>query len=438
MAMSFGMAGIKLLREKIADKSIEKIGRMKAQDFTRERKMGMRELIYYSLNKKGLCTNMETNNFFEKTEKEISITSQSLFDQRLKLNPKVFQNLNDTYLSAFYGQYPEEVKTYKGYILKGVDGSDIEIPNTKMAAEKYGTGGNHKGSVARAVVSVSYDLLNHYMTDGIVNRFRTGEIEMAMAHIDRAEHITARYSSIYIMDRNYVSISFMTYMGEKNVKFLCRMKAGSHYIEETSGMETNDEIIEIKHTKNRMQRSRFINEELFQAAKRNKLTRVRVVKFPLKTGEIEYLITNIEDFTYEEITGLYAMRWGIETMYYSLKYKLQIEKFTSSIPQIIEQDILSSLLVYNIIQTTKNESEKCIDQSMYKHEMKINENMAVGFFKNDLIRIMLEDDELKRLNMYDRLVEKIFKFKIPIRKDRSFPVRFKRENKNSFNKLKSY
>ena len=229
-------------------------------------------------------------------------------------------------------------------------------------------------------------------------------------------------------------------MNLKNVKFLCRLKANSHYMEETSGMETDDEMIEIKHDGNRMQRSRFMNEELFQAAKRNKSTRVRVVKFPLKTGETEYLITNLEDFTYEEITSLYTMRWGIETLYYSLKYKLQIEKFTSSVPQLIEQDFLSSLLVYNIIQTTKNEAERSIDQNNYKHEMKINENMAVGFFKNELILIMLEDDEVKRLNLYDKLIAKIFKFKIPIRKERKkvFERKFKRENKNSFNKLKSF
>lgn len=227
-------------------------------------------------------------------------------------------------------------------------------------------------------------------------------------------------------------------MNQRNIKFLCRLKANSHYLEETSAMKSDDEVIEIKHTKHRMQRARFINEELFQAAKRNKITRVRIVKFPLKTGEIEYLITNIEDFTYEELTNLYDIRWGIETVYYSLKYKLQIEKFISSIPQIIEQDFLSSILVYNITQTAKNEAELLIDQNSYKHEMKINENMAVGFFKNELILIMLENDESKRLSLYDKLISKIFRFKIPIRKGRTFERKFKRENKNSFNKLKSF
>jgi len=36
------------------------------------------------------------------------------------------------------------------------------------------------------------------------------------------------------------------------------------------------------------------------------------------------------------------MRWGIETLYHSLKYKLQLEKFTSSIAkEKIERPVLS-------------------------------------------------------------------------------------------------
>ncbi len=44
------------------------------------------------------------------------------------------------------------------------------------------------------------------------------------------------------------------------------------------------------------------------------------------------------EFTYNDIVELYGKRWGIETLYYSLKWKLKIEKFTSSFKHIIEQD----------------------------------------------------------------------------------------------------
>ena len=83
------------------------------------------------------------------------------------------------------------------------------------------------------------------------------------------------------------------------------------------------------------------------------------------------------------------------------------------------------------------EAEEKIEKTKYKHEMTVNENMAVGLFKNEMIKIMLKKDENNRLKMYDKLIEKISKYKIPIRKDRKYKVRFSPYNKNSYNKLSS-
>lgn len=47
--------------------------------------------------------------------------------------------------------------------------------------------------------------------------------------------------------------------------------------------------------------------------------------------------------------------------------------------------------------------------------MTINENMAIGLFKNEMIKIMLEEDENKRFELYNNLIDKMSKYKIPIR-----------------------
>lgn len=38
----------------------------------------------------------------------------------------------------------------------------------------------------------------------------------------------------------------------------------------------------------------------------------------------------------------------------------------------------------------KNEAKEEIQQNNYKYEMKINENVAKGLFKNEMISILLE------------------------------------------------
>ena len=440
--VKFNKEGIELIRNKINSEALKNIGRLTPNSFTRERKMGFQKLMKYILNKKGLSTNMEINNFYNDINEDENISNQSLLDQRLKLNPDVFISLNNDYLKLFYQEHKEEVKLYKGYLLKAIDGSDFEIPNTKEAKEIYGNVGtkvkNKDDTIARATVSTSYDVLNKYIIEGFILPYRTSENKSSLEHIKHDQEITSNYNSIYIMDRGYISIELMLYCLKNNIKFLIRLDSTS-YKKEREKIKTKDEYIELEYHNNRLKRRHYQSEEIRLYAKEIKSSKLRVVTYILDTGEIEQLITNLntEEFTYEDIVELYNKRWGIETLYYSLKWKLKTEKFTSSFKKIIEQDFFSSVLVYNMIQSMIKEAEEKIEKKKYKHEMTINENMAVGLFKNEMIKIMLEKDENNRLKMYDKLIEKISKYKIPIRKDRKYKIRFSPYNKNSYNKLSS-
>ena len=281
-----------------------------------------------------------------------------------------------------------------------------------------------------------YDVLNGYIIDVIPEKYRTNEKDMAKRHIIKDQEITENYNSIYIMDRNYMSMDFLTFLLKNNIKFLIRLNI-RYFKQETEKMKTKDEIIEIAHTKERMRKDNFTDEETRKYAKENKIE-VRVVKHALKTGEEEYLITNLKEFSYEEIFEIYGKRWNIETLYDSLKNKLQIEKFTSSKEEIIKQDIYASTLVYNMVQTMRNEAQEKIDQKKYKHEMKVNENISIGLFKNEMIHILLEDNDSLRSRRYDELCKKLLKYRIPIRKDREYKIQWRPDNQNSYNKLKSF
>ena len=425
--IKYGYKGLNKIRSRIHSKELKEKWRKSITDFTRKRKMDFERLIHYILNKKGLSTNMEIYNFFDKIDEETDMSAQALLDQRLKLKPEIFVDLNEDYLKGFYSEYREtDVKNYKGYILKAIDGTDFEIPNTEKSKETFGRVKTKSGeSIPRTSVSMCYDVLNGYIIDVIPEKYRSNEIYMAKQHMKKDQKITEDYESIYIMDRNYVSLDFISFLQKNEINFLARLNLG-YYVKETTNMKTKDEIIEIERTKERMKRKYFENEETREYAKKNKIE-VRILKYVLKTGEEEYLITNLKELSYEEIFEIYGKRWNIETLYNSLKNKLQIEKFTSSKEEIIKQDIYASTLVYNMIQTMKNEAQEDIEQKKYKHEMKINENISIGLFKNEMIYIMLEDDD-----------KKILKYKIPIRKDRQYKIQWRPDNQNSYNKLKSF
>lgn len=105
--------------------------------------------------------------------------------------------------------------------------------------------------------------------------------------------------------------------------------------------------------------------------------KLRIIIVNNDDGEKIATATNLsnEEFNYEEIVELYKLRWNIELNYHCLKESLKIETIISSNEVIIEQDIYSQMLVYNLIQAFKQDAEKNIDQNKYKNEMKINMNI---------------------------------------------------------------
>ena len=150
-------------------------------------------------------------------------------------------------------------------------------------------------------------------------------------------------------------------------------------------------------------------------------------------------MTNLESdiFSTEDINYIYQLRWGIETSYAYLKESMMITNISSSKDCIIKQEIYSQMMVYNIMQSITNDLENDIKQENYKHPMKINVNMAIGFVKRFLLKILLEENEEEKQKLSDLLFENILKIIVLIRKERHYKRNNIHKNKHSINKRKS-
>ena len=110
----------------------------KVTDFTRNRKMNFEKVVLYGLNKRGLTSKMEIEEFTELINMT-DISAPAVLKQRLKLDGKIYLDMMQENLKAFYEKFKPDVKLFKGYILSAIDGSDFEIPNTKTTRAKYNT-----------------------------------------------------------------------------------------------------------------------------------------------------------------------------------------------------------------------------------------------------------------------------------------------------------
>ena len=430
--MKYTKENIKKVRSLVnQDEFITKC-RMKITDFTRQRKMGALDVVYYLMNKKGLSNKMEIIKF-EHIKNLNEISSVAVLKQREKLNPEAFVYLKNESLKLFYEHHQNEVKTYKGYIITATDGSDLEIPNSPTTRQIYN---GKQESCARLTVSINYDLLNKYALDCIIEKYDYSEPEMAKRHLSNIPDITGEYKVINIMDRGYPSLENIYFSVTNEQKFIVRLSS-KDYKKERSKMTSNDEEIKIGYEYSRARFYKDRNQGLYDYLNSGKTINVRIINVVLESGEIETLLTNL-DFTYDEVKELYNLRWRIETNYHYLKESLKIEIISSSKPRLIEQDIHSQILVFNMLQSYINENNDKIEKDKYKNTMKTNVNMAIGIFKDAFILALIEEDNKKRDKMLDEILKKISRYIVPVKKVQKVQRKGNVKNKYHINKRKTF
>jgi len=409
--------------------------------WTRQRNMPLHDILTCTLAKKGLSAVMELRQYFQAAGKmEQTVSKQDYLKQRQNLNPEVFKVLNRNYLKRFYNG--REANTWHGYLVMAIDGSRAEIPNSEENRRVYGESENKYGKqVARANISAVHDVLNRFILDVGIHHYRDSEIEEAKAHITTLKEITADKPVLIMFDRNYSSLEFIDFLEKSGVKYLIRLHEGDFTAERT-GMESADEEIELAHTAHRLRQIRKKFPQRAQELKERQSTAARIIKTKLDNGAQAAFITNLTEGTSGDIKRLYKKRWSIEQKYHTLKNKLKFESVTGKASIYVKQDFWAQMLVYNIVQDLITGAQiRAVKRSKKKHhkyEVRINENIAIGLFKEQFIKLIMEDDDRIKDAIFKRMTDDMQRFIVPVRKLKSSPRKWKYFNKYKSNQKPSF
>lgn len=306
-----GYDRIRTVFKNIKTLNMKNIARITSTNFTRNRKMSYEDFMLVLLSRRGTTTTMELNNFFKEQDRRDDIVSKQAFSkQRCNLNPAVFVALNNDYVENIYKD--KNIVKHKGYIVTAIDGSAIEIPNTKGLQEEYrckSTGQSTHRTIARALASGIYDIENNIMIDSIIDSKEGGERSLATENIFNMLSIIRNTDKIItILDRGYISIELLLLLMEMPIKYLFRLPVKT-FRKERLAMKSDDEVIDIVLSPDRVY---HVKEPILKTkAKLIKSIKVRIVKITLSTGEDEYLLTNLYDkneFNTEEVGELYYKR----------------------------------------------------------------------------------------------------------------------------------
>lgn len=415
--------GIQASNQIIADIIFLYKFRMKETYFTRAggSKMRFNDIILFILNFVKKSLQIELDDFFKNVHKsDITVTKQAFSQARRKISPEAFIYLMDGVNKWFYNETP--FNKYRGYRLLTIDGTVIQVHNSEKLRDTYGYIENQNAKVARAQASALYDVENDMIIASKITQYKTGERAIAEEMITKLCELGTR-NDLLLFDRGYPSRDFIQFIERKELKYLMRVSSG--FLKVVVNAPDKDQVIEVTY--------------------KGALLKMRVLKFKLKSGQIEILITNIfdEDFSVEDFKELYFKRWGIEVKYNEIKNKLQIENFTGETQIAIEQDFYATMYLANMVALAKMDANEIIEEEYtnkgLKYEYKVNTNVLIGKLKDTLITMISINNPWKRSRMLKHIEEEIQKNIIPVRPDRSFKRKVHRDTQmvNRMNKKRA-
>ena len=408
----------------------ENFCRCPEKDFTRNRKLPLEKVLTLLVKMGGHSLRDEMLDCID--FEEMPATVSALIQQRNKLLPEALD-----YLFREFTNRCHDPKTYKGYRLLAVDGSDLQFTANPNDPLSYFPGVNGQKPYSFLHLNALYDLSSNLYLDAVVQKKREANENAALVSmvdrsgIDEPVIITA--------DRGYESYNTLEHIARKGWKYLIRLRESKGILSSLSLPEGDfDMPVQLFLTRKQTKKLKELQKE-FPGMYRFLPIHVnfdylpwgtdgfypfsfRIVRFKISDGSTETLITNLDrnSFPAEELKHLYHLRWGIETSFRQLKYTIGLSLFQSKKVEYITQEIFARLTMYNFCELIT--SHVVIQKKRRKYVYQTNFTAAVH-----ICRQFLRGDIAP-----PKVADLISSNLVPIRPGRSTPRKAKNIKFNGF------
>ena len=377
---------LNLVLERLNDPEYQKRSKTTERAFTRKRKIGFEKIMQFLLNFLRKSLQLEVDEFQEalREPEDLRASMDAYIKARGKIKPEALRELFD--LSAETCMASEELPTYREYRVFADDGTTLHLEGTKDILEHTGAHRNTpKRAEARA--SILCEVHTGIVIDASIDSLHVGEREQAEAHLARFFQCK-REKDVVLFDRGYPSDKLIAYFFDNDGYFLFRLPKSFH--PEVDAMGYGEQCVDIRHN--------------------GTTYRMRAMRFRLKSGEDELLLTNLpqEDFPTDTLPELYALRWGVETQYDTLKNRLQLENFSGRIWQYVLQDFYATMFLSNIVALARASANTIIAtrdmRKTLKYPHTVSTNVLIGKLKHKLLRALATDNPRTRQRRLNKIL----------------------------------
>ena len=367
-----------------------------------------------------------------------TVSAPGFVESRVKIKDMAFNYLLDYMNKA----YPCD-KTYKGYRLLAVDGSDITIPTDRNDHLTYVNNSSSKTiGFSNLHLNALYDILNNRYLDAAIQVLRNEDERLAM--VQMAERYIGD-KAIFMADRGYFSYNLFEHIRNTGNYFLIRVKdygtsqsprplraieRSGEFDENASTIFTRKQTAETKQNPGKYtilvqnQNFDYLDESNHFYEANYRFIRIRTDG---KDEQYETIITNLssDEFTSEDIKELYKLRWDIEVSYRHLKYSVNLNALHSKRRDFIRQEIWARMVMFNISMIIIEEAYKLKFKKKHrKYEYKINIARAIHLIRDSITK--------RKGGAPPDLLELIAKEILPVRPGRSFERRTRSHSFVSF------
>ena len=357
------------------------------KDFTRHRKISFSDCVMSLLCMSGGTLFSEVLEYF--SDKTDLPSVSAYLQQRAKIKYSAFEQLFRSTVNL-----SDENHLYHGYRLFAADGSDIQIPSNPMDEDTYYPGSHGHKPYNLIHLNAIYDITTNTYQDVLIQGSSHCAEHEALNHMVDCSCVN---KALIIADRGYESYNVMAHIKEKGWKYLIRVKdIGGNGIVSRLDLPSSDEFdididlnITRKNSKKMMQLFEDRNHYRY-APPNSKLDFLpsrssykedavfyrlpfRVVRFKITENQYETIVTNLDkyEFAPAELKRLYAMRWGIETSFRTLKYNIGVIYFHSWKKELVMQEVFARLALFNITASIACEPRKHISKKNYSYKVNV-------------------------------------------------------------------
>lgn len=365
----------------------ERFVRRPGRDFTRPRTLSFETTISLLLT---MSENSVGKALMERFKnREDTPSAPAFVQQREKLLPAAMETLYQRFTACL-----RPAGRFQGYRLLAADGSDLKSAAYPGDPASYRPGTERQHGWNLWHLNALYDLQNGIYTDIIVQKEHEKDEKAALcAMVDRS---AISGPAILLADRGYEACNNLAHLERKGWNYLIRLRDKNRAV--AYGLKLPDTArfdIPVRITLGRLTARQLERQGLAVPASYYRVPpqmtfddlepessgfaalSFRIVRIETENGHTELLITNLdsEQFPPAALKRLYAMRWGIETSFRSLKYAVGLIHLHAKKPDFVLQEIFASFLVFNFTQA----SIWAVDtaQGASKYQCRVNFSDAV-------------------------------------------------------------